>query len=184
MAKFVVYERAAEAMYTQIGKPKEQLGAGTVTSVNLGSGLIAGIAAAIISQPADTLLSKINKQKGAEGSVTSRLISLSKELGPRGLFLGLGTLSFFRLFVRRCCLTLWTWQVLVLSWLVLSPLDSLPSTVISSECSTPLAALKLPRRPRFEAGKYLIAASLFVNFGLDRKSKHFSVNLFPRLFRW
>jgi solute carrier family 25 phosphate transporter 3 len=42
---------------------QEQLSTSTVTSINLGSGLIAGICAAIISQPADTLLSKINKQK-------------------------------------------------------------------------------------------------------------------------
>lgn len=61
-----------------------------VTSINLGSGLIAGVTAAIISQPADTLLSKINKQKGAEGSISSRLIKMSGELGVKGLFLGLG----------------------------------------------------------------------------------------------
>jgi solute carrier family 25 phosphate transporter 3 len=90
MAKFVVYERVAEAAYANISTPKEQLSNGTITTINLGSGLVAGVAAAIISQPADTLLSKINKQKGAEGSITSRLIKLSKELGPRGLFLGLG----------------------------------------------------------------------------------------------
>ncbi|KAI9164521.1 mitochondrial phosphate carrier protein [Blastocladiella emersonii ATCC 22665] len=91
MAKFAVYEIAAEKIYDLIPTPKEQLSSGTVTSVNLGAGLIAGMAAAVISQPADTLLSKINKSKGAEGeSITSRLIALSKELGPRGLFLGLG----------------------------------------------------------------------------------------------
>jgi len=90
MAKFVVYERTAESIYEMIPTPKDKLGNGTITAVNLGSGLIAGFAAAIISQPADTLLSKINKQKGASGSVTSRLITLSKELGARGLFLGLG----------------------------------------------------------------------------------------------
>jgi len=89
MAKFVVYERAAEAIYAQMGTPKDQLSPGVNTTVNLSAGLIAGIAAAIISQPADTLLSKINKQKGAEGSIVSRLASLAKELGPRGLFLGL-----------------------------------------------------------------------------------------------
>lgn len=90
MAKFVVYEAAAEAIYNVLPTPKEKLSNGATTAVNLGSGLIAGIAAAIISQPADTLLSKINKQKGAEGSITSRLVKLAGELGPRGLFLGLG----------------------------------------------------------------------------------------------
>lgn len=90
MAKFVVYERASEAILKSMRTPKERLSSGALTSVNLGSGLVAGIAAAIISQPADTLLSKINKQKGAEGSVAARLAMMAKELGPRGLFLGLG----------------------------------------------------------------------------------------------
>jgi len=91
MAKFVVYEIAAENIYRIIGKPKESLSNGTVTSVNLLSGIISGTAAAIISQPADTLLSKINKQKAAPGvSIMSRLVTLAKDLGPGGLFLGLG----------------------------------------------------------------------------------------------
>ncbi|KAF9971471.1 mitochondrial phosphate carrier protein [Actinomortierella ambigua] len=88
MAKFVVYERVSESILNQVG-PKEKLSSGAMTSVNLGSGLIAGAAAAIVSQPADTLLSKINKASGS-GSVMSRLVGLAKELGPRGLFLGLG----------------------------------------------------------------------------------------------
>lgn len=90
MAKFVVYELAVEQIVNMIGKPKSEMSTGGQTAVDLGSGLIAGACAAIISQPADTLLSKINKQKGAEGSITSRLVGLAKELGPRGLFLGLG----------------------------------------------------------------------------------------------
>ncbi|KAF9340139.1 mitochondrial phosphate carrier protein, partial [Mortierella sp. AD094] len=46
MAKFVVYERALEAILDTAG-PKEKLSAGTLTGINLTSGLIAGIAAAI-----------------------------------------------------------------------------------------------------------------------------------------
>ncbi|KAF9159782.1 mitochondrial phosphate carrier protein [Actinomortierella ambigua] len=88
MAKFVVFERVSESILAQVG-PKENMSSGAQTGVNLGSGLIAGAAAAIVSQPADTLLSKINKASGS-GSVMSRLVGLAKELGPRGLFLGLG----------------------------------------------------------------------------------------------
>lgn len=77
--------------------------------VNLGCGIIAGFAAAILSQPADTLLSQvstelwlcktnmivmifwqINKGHGPKGSMTSRLIALAREAGFRGLFAGLG----------------------------------------------------------------------------------------------
>lgn len=63
---------------------------GAQTAVNLGSGLIGGFAAAIVSQPADTMLSKINKTKGLPGeSTVSRLIKIGAELGFRGSFAGL-----------------------------------------------------------------------------------------------
>jgi solute carrier family 25 phosphate transporter 3 len=88
MAKFVVFERVSEAILEAAG-PKETLSGSTLTSINLGSGLIAGMTAAVVSQPADTLLSKINKASGT-GSITSRLVGLAGELGVRGLFLGLG----------------------------------------------------------------------------------------------
>ncbi|SAL96274.1 hypothetical protein [Absidia glauca] len=91
MAKFVVFELASEKIIHSMGVAKEDLAPSTLTKVNLGAGIIAGTAAAIISQPADTLLSKINKQKGVEGqSVTSRLVTMAGQLGAKGLFLGLG----------------------------------------------------------------------------------------------
>lgn len=91
MAKFAVYELVAESIYDRISTPKDKLSNGAVSAINLGSGLVAGIVAAIVSQPADTLLSKINKQKGVAGqSITSRLFTLAKQLGARGLFLGMG----------------------------------------------------------------------------------------------
>jgi hypothetical protein len=74
---------------------KSTLTPGTVTGVNLGSGLLAGFAAAIVSQPADTMLSKINKTKGMPGeSTVSRLVKIAGELGLRGSFAGLPTRLF------------------------------------------------------------------------------------------
>lgn len=94
MAKFVVYEKVAETVYKNI-VDKSTASDGTKTVVNLGSGLIAGFAAAIISQPADTMLSKINKTKGLPGEgTTSRLIKIAKELGLRGSFAGIGARLF------------------------------------------------------------------------------------------
>jgi len=91
MAKFFVYERLAELAYASISTPRDKLSPAAVTGINLASGLGSGLVAALISQPADTLLSKVNKTKGKEGeSITSRLIGLSKELGVKGLFTGLG----------------------------------------------------------------------------------------------
>jgi solute carrier family 25 (mitochondrial phosphate transporter), member 3 len=58
--------------------------------ISLGCGIVAGFAAAILSQPADTLLSQINKGHGPKGSMASRLVVLAKEAGFKGLFAGLG----------------------------------------------------------------------------------------------
>lgn len=92
IAKFLVYERAAEAIYGTIGTPKNELSSSTTTAVNLGAGIIAGCAAAFVSQPADTLLSKVNKTKKAEGQSTIGLLGqLAKQLGIRGSFAGLPT---------------------------------------------------------------------------------------------
>ena len=94
MAKFVVYEKASEGIFNNFVN-KETASDGMKTTVNLGAGLIAGFAAAIVSQPADTMLSKINKTKGLPGEGTvSRLIKIGGELGLRGSFAGLGARLF------------------------------------------------------------------------------------------
>lgn len=93
MAKFVVYEKVSETIYRSVDK--NTASDGMKTAVNLGSGLLAGFAAAIVSQPADTMLSKINKTKGLPGEgTTSRLIKIAKELGLKGSFVGLGARLF------------------------------------------------------------------------------------------
>lgn len=93
MTKFFVYEKVAEAIFASFDKSK--MSDSAQTGVNLGSGLIAGFAAAIISQPADTMLSKINKTKGLPGeSTASRLVKIAGELGLRGSFAGLPTRLF------------------------------------------------------------------------------------------
>ncbi|CRG89373.1 Mitochondrial phosphate carrier protein [Talaromyces islandicus] len=93
VAKFVVYEKVVEAVYGLVDK--DSLSDGTKTVVNLGSGLMAGFAAAFVSQPADTMLSKINKTKGLPGEGTmTRLVKIGKELGLRGSYSGIGARLF------------------------------------------------------------------------------------------
>jgi solute carrier family 25 phosphate transporter 3 len=90
MAKFVVFEKVVEAVYSKVDK--NSVSDGAKTGINLGSGLIAGFAAALVSQPADTMLSVINKTQGAPGEGTvSRLIKIAKDLGIRGSYAGIGT---------------------------------------------------------------------------------------------
>merc|ERR1712217_320023 len=65
-----------------MGKKPSDCGAVLNTGVSLASGVIAGVVAAIISHPADTLLSKINKAgAGGEGSMMTRLGNIASEIG-------------------------------------------------------------------------------------------------------
>jgi solute carrier family 25 phosphate transporter 3 len=82
MAKFAVQGAAAEAIYNFMGKTPKDLSSGMNIVVSLGSGVVAGVAAAIISHPADTLLSKVNKKgAGGTGSTASRLLNIARETG-------------------------------------------------------------------------------------------------------
>lgn len=94
MAKFAVQGWAAEVIATGAGVDlgDKSTSQGAKVGVALSSGVVAGVAAAIISHPADTLLSLVNKPgMGGEGSIMSRLVNIAKELGPAKLCLtGLG----------------------------------------------------------------------------------------------
>jgi solute carrier family 25 phosphate transporter 3 len=83
MAKFAVQGKAAEVIYRSAKTTPEASSKGYNVAVSLGSGVVAGIVAAIISHPADTLLSKINnKGAGGDGSTVSRLLNIAKQEGP------------------------------------------------------------------------------------------------------
>merc|ERR1712054_425233 len=85
IAKFVVQDAAQEAIMTTL-PDRNTLSKGTKLTVSLTSGVIAGVAAAIISHPADTLLSKINKKgAGGDGTMFQRLGNIAAEQGFKGL---------------------------------------------------------------------------------------------------
>jgi len=83
MAKFAVQGYAAEQISDNVvGIPLANQTGNTKLAVSLGSGVIAGVAAAVISHPADTLLSMVNKKgAGGEGGILSRLANLAKSVG-------------------------------------------------------------------------------------------------------
>lgn len=91
IGQFTVNELCHEFVYRNMSEEtKRSLSGAAQFNIALGSGIIAGFAAAILSQPADTLLSQINKGHGPTGSMTHRLTVLAREAGFRGLFAGLG----------------------------------------------------------------------------------------------
>merc|ERR1712224_701498 len=81
MAKFAVQGAAAEQIFSML-PDRKTLSTGKKMGVSLASGTIASVAAAIISHPADTLLSKINKKgAGGEGGMVTRLGRIASEIG-------------------------------------------------------------------------------------------------------
>jgi len=93
MAKFAVQGKAAEVIEVATNTDPKTASDSKKMTIALASGTIAGVAAAIISHPADTLLSMINKSPtaGGTGSIGSRLVNLAKQTGLKKLCLtGLG----------------------------------------------------------------------------------------------
>jgi len=85
-AKFVVQGTAADSIYASMGKSPSEVSGTTGLAVSLTSGVIAGVAAAIISHPADTLLSKVNKAgAGGDGPLMQRLANIAREVGFKNL---------------------------------------------------------------------------------------------------
>ncbi|BEI87179.1 hypothetical protein CcaverHIS002_0705250 [Cutaneotrichosporon cavernicola] len=91
IGQFTVNERCLEFIYRRMTPEKRKnLTSGQHFGITLTSGIIAGFAAAILSHPADTLLSQINKGHGPEGSQVHRLVAIAKQVGFQGLWAGLG----------------------------------------------------------------------------------------------
>lgn len=108
-AKFVVQGTTADNIYAGMGSKPSEVGKGTALGISLLSGVIAGVASAIISHPADTLLSKVNKAgAGGDGPMMTRLANIAREIGffklctvgliPRCVMIGTLTAGQFGIF--------------------------------------------------------------------------------------
>jgi len=85
MMKFACFERTVEAIYKYVvPKPRADCSKSEQLVVTFAAGYIAGVFCAIVSHPADTVVSKLNNDVG------STPISAARELGMKGLWKGLG----------------------------------------------------------------------------------------------
>lgn len=91
IGQFTTHEWLNEVIFRTMGEErKARLSHLESTGVELTSGIGAGVVAAVLSHPADTLLSQINKGHGGPGSATSKLVRLAREIGFKGIWSGLG----------------------------------------------------------------------------------------------
>ena len=85
MMKFACFERTVELLYQHVvPKPREECDKSEQLAVTFAAGYIAGVFCAVVSHPADTVVSKLNNSAG------SSALGVAKELGMKGLWKGLG----------------------------------------------------------------------------------------------
>ena len=101
MAKFCFFESIVELFYTHVfTAPKDSYGKGTQLGITFASGYLAGVVCALVSHPADSLVSLMgkpaNKGKtlGQIASETGLVALATKGLGTRVLMIG--TLTGFQ----------------------------------------------------------------------------------------
>uniref|UniRef100_A0A0B7B960 Phosphate carrier protein, mitochondrial n=1 Tax=Arion vulgaris TaxID=1028688 RepID=A0A0B7B960_9EUPU len=101
MMKFACFERTVEALYKfVVPKPRAECTKAEQLVVTFAAGYIAGVFCAIVSHPADTIVSKLNQKKG------SNFIDIAKSMGLLGMWKGLvpriimiGTLTALQWFI-------------------------------------------------------------------------------------
>ncbi|XP_076304677.1 solute carrier family 25 member 3-like [Tachypleus tridentatus] len=101
MMKFACFERTVEALYKYVvPKPRDACSKPEQLIVTFAAGYIAGVFCAVVSHPADTIVSKLNQDSG------STAVQAAKQLGMKGLWKGLfpriimiGTLTALQWFI-------------------------------------------------------------------------------------
>jgi len=101
MMKFACFEKTVVALYEYVvPKPRDQCSKSEQLMVTFAAGYIAGVFCAIVSHPADSVVSVINKNPGKSAG------EILKELGPKGVWKGLvariimiGTLTALQWFI-------------------------------------------------------------------------------------
>lgn len=103
MVKFASFEKTVELIYQYLGKPVSSYSPLQQTGVSFLGGYIAGIFCAIVSHPADVMVSKINSEKSPSESVGQAVLRIYAKIGFGGLWNGLpvriamiGTLTGFQ----------------------------------------------------------------------------------------
>merc|ERR1719154_815621 len=85
MMKFACFEKTVEALYQYVVPiPRDECTKSQQLVVTFAAGCIAGVFSAIVSHPADTIVSKLNQAQG------SGIGDAAKALGFKGMWGGLG----------------------------------------------------------------------------------------------
>lgn len=89
MVKFATFETTVNKIYAYLGKPKSSYNALQQTGVSFLGGYIAGIGCAVISHPADVMVSKLNSDRKAGEGAGKAVARIYGNIGFGGLWNGL-----------------------------------------------------------------------------------------------
>ena len=90
MVKFGAFENIVRAFYRNIfTAPKDTYSKATQLSIVFASGYLAGIFCAIVSHPADTMVSILNK-KSSNAPIGTQVGEIYRDIGFKGLWNGIG----------------------------------------------------------------------------------------------
>src|SRR3954470_14924981 len=89
MVKFATFEETVNQIYKFLGKPKSSYNGLQQTGVSFLGGYIAGIGCAVVSHPADVMVSKLNNEKQPGESAGKAMARIYGKIGFPGLWTGL-----------------------------------------------------------------------------------------------
>lgn len=89
MMKFASFEKTVELIYANLPGQKSDYGKPAQTLVSFGGGYIAGILCAIVSHPADVMVSKLNANRAPGEAFGGAMKRIYGEIGFGGLWNGL-----------------------------------------------------------------------------------------------
>lgn len=89
MMKFASFENIVAAIYNYLPGTKDDYGKGAQTAVAFSGGYLAGILCAIVSHPADVMVSKLNANRTAGEAFGAAMGRIYKDIGFGGLWNGL-----------------------------------------------------------------------------------------------
>lgn len=103
MTKFATFEETVNQIYRSLGKDKDSCSGLQQTGISFAGGYIAGIFCAIVSHPADVMVSKLNADRKSGESAMTAVSRIYGNIGFAGLWNGLtvrilmlGTLTGFQ----------------------------------------------------------------------------------------
>ena len=89
MMKFAAFERTVEFLYKNVVPiPRDQMSKPAQLVVTFSGGYIAGVFCALVSHPADSVVSKLNSEAG------STAMQAARALGWKGVFVSAGIVMY------------------------------------------------------------------------------------------